>query len=117
MVDLLGEWVEQAACRRSHDPDYWFEYVADSAETVVALNTCHSCPVRRQCLSYAMDNLMELGVWGGTTWRQRIAMARQVASGALPGTREQQYEVLYQALLAQGPPSVVRSGVRRTRNG
>jgi hypothetical protein len=32
---------------------------------------CATCPVRQDCLDYAMDNVEEFGIWGGLTERER----------------------------------------------
>jgi WhiB family redox-sensing transcriptional regulator len=42
-----------------------------------AIRVCERCPVRQQCLEYAVDNDMDLGVWGGLTERQRRSYVRR----------------------------------------
>jgi WhiB family redox-sensing transcriptional regulator len=45
------------------DPDLWFaEHPADLER---AKNLCGGCPIRRQCLSAALDRAEPWGVWGG----------------------------------------------------
>jgi WhiB family redox-sensing transcriptional regulator len=38
---------------------------------------CMGCPVRTECLSDALDNRVEFGVWGGMTERERRALLRR----------------------------------------
>lgn len=37
---------------------------------------CKACPVRTECLSHALDQRIEFGVWGGMTERERRALLR-----------------------------------------
>ena len=74
-----------AACR-NYETDLWFT----EAGVFAALGVCGGCPVRRQCLDYALAANEPAGVWGGMTEegrrnerrrRQRIARKdRAVAS-------------------------------------
>lgn len=43
---------------------------------------CAGCPVINQCLTYALDNREEDGVWGGTTPKQRRNLLRRQARQA-----------------------------------
>jgi WhiB family redox-sensing transcriptional regulator len=36
---------------------------------------CAGCPVRERCLDYAIEHV-EIGVWGGTSERERRGMRR-----------------------------------------
>jgi len=38
---------------------------------------CSGCPVRLECLSEALDNRIEWGIWGGMTERERRLLLRQ----------------------------------------
>lgn len=67
------EWTTRAACRDT-DPDELF--VQGAAQNRVK-NTCLGCPVRMECLSDALDNKTEFGVWGGMTERERRALLRR----------------------------------------
>lgn len=40
-----------------------------------AVAVCRACPVREVCLEYALEH-GELGVWGGTTERERREQRR-----------------------------------------
>ena len=45
-----------------------------SQAELAAIAVCRTCPVREECLDYALEH-HELGVWGGTTERERAARA------------------------------------------
>ena len=66
-------WVAASACRNA-DPDELF--VTGAAQNR-AKAVCSGCPVRTECLSDALDNRVEFGVWGGMTERERRALLRR----------------------------------------
>jgi WhiB family redox-sensing transcriptional regulator len=35
---------------------------------------CNACSVRQECLEYAIKEDIRVGIYGGTTWRQRKMM-------------------------------------------
>lgn len=63
----LGDWVKRAACSIDRG-DLWFPIGTASTE---ALATCASCPVRVECLTYALEHPDIFGIWGGTTRLER----------------------------------------------
>lgn len=69
-MDLLldQDWRSQAVCAQT-DPDLWFS--PGAVEHKEAKRICRGCPVRGQCLSYAMEAPVDHGVWGGMTERER----------------------------------------------
>lgn len=74
--DPHPEWRAEANCA-GVDPNLFFPGPGESAHH--AQRVCAACPVRGPCLIYALDNGMYLGVWGGTTGRQRRMMKRGAA--------------------------------------
>ena len=56
----------------------------EDAETALATDTrnrlakkmCNDCPIRRECLSYAIANNIEYGIWGQTTPKERVRIRR-----------------------------------------
>ena len=62
------------------DPEMYFPEKGGSGATQyefkVAKKICNDCPYRAACLSWAIEN-NELGVWGGTTERERRVLRRQ----------------------------------------
>ncbi|TMK81786.1 MAG: WhiB family transcriptional regulator, partial [Actinobacteria bacterium] len=49
-------------------------------EEAEALSICATCPVRAQCLDYAIRNRETYGIWGGTTPDQRRRIRREHAA-------------------------------------
>jgi WhiB family redox-sensing transcriptional regulator len=56
------------------DPDLWFPEKGGS--TAQAKRLCRSCPVRSECLEFALDNDERFGIWGGLSERERRRLAR-----------------------------------------
>ena len=67
------DWTTSAACRAS-DPDALF---VQGAAQNRAKTICLACPVRTECVADALDNRIEVGVWGGMTERERRALLRR----------------------------------------
>lgn len=66
-----SEWRQRAACRDT-EPEIFFSETEPGA--VRARTICSACPVRPQCLAFALA-ADAWGVWAGTTRDQRTAMA------------------------------------------
>ena len=69
-------WRERAACRRPGvDPDAFYPDKGGSTRTAKAIcnggRDRHACPVKAQCLDYALDNDERFGIWGGLSERER----------------------------------------------
>ncbi|MFE2850211.1 WhiB family transcriptional regulator [Streptomyces lavendulae] len=67
----------------------------ESTQQIRAKRVCTGCPVRTECLTEALDNRIEFGIWGGMTERERRALLRRrpdVTSWrkALEGARDDQ---------------------------
>ena len=74
----LAEWWNYAACMDHPQADDWFAEGARGAEEASrAISLCNRCPVRTDCLAYAMGHPEVEGIWGGLTRPQR----RQLAAG------------------------------------
>jgi WhiB family transcriptional regulator, redox-sensing transcriptional regulator len=73
-----ADWRDDAACRHA-DPDLFFPVgLAGPALEQVdeAKRICRACPVRNQCLEWALDLDAVSGIWGGSTEDERLAMRR-----------------------------------------
>lgn len=66
-------WRESAACQ-SAEPDLFFPlspHGQPTAETERAKAVCARCPVRRECLQFALATRQAYGVWGGMSEQER----------------------------------------------
>ena len=67
----VSEWTLQAKCREMADALF-----PEGKDQKRARSVCLGCPVRSECLSEALDNRIEWGVWGGMTERERRHLLR-----------------------------------------
>lgn len=72
----MPDWYEAASCA-SVRSDYWFP--DKGGTTHAAKKICADCPVRTQCLEWALDNVELWGVWGGATRLERRKLRKDVA--------------------------------------
>lgn len=82
--DVTSEWWERAACR-DEDPELFFPVSAigpGARQVEEAKAVCARCPVASQCLSFAMDNGLNYGIFGGLTGDERQELARNSRRGA-----------------------------------
>ncbi len=64
------EWHKRAVCRGAGTALFFLEHGDPSAPRARAL--CASCPVREECLEFALtDPAGRCGIWGGTTEKDR----------------------------------------------
>jgi WhiB family redox-sensing transcriptional regulator len=77
-IALFGDddedWRDRAVCAQV-DPDLWFPEKGGS--TREAKQLCLSCPVRAQCLDFAMAHEERFGIWGGRSERERRRMEKE----------------------------------------
>jgi WhiB family redox-sensing transcriptional regulator len=72
-------WREDAACR-GLETDVFFPATDEEAEEAKAV--CAVCPVREECLEYALATRQEDGVWGGLTETERRRLRRRLREQA-----------------------------------
>jgi len=85
-------WQEHAAChgqadvmfqeRYTHDRDEGKRHCRNGCAMCAALALCGRCPVRRDCLNFALTmeggtTVVRDGVWGGVTPNRRQAIYRR----------------------------------------
>lgn len=74
------EWMTGGLCAQT-DPEAFFP--DDGVTAGPAKRVCMACPVRTECLAYALAEGLHHGVWGGLSPKERRAVAaRTTAVGA-----------------------------------
>ena len=84
--DTARVWTAQALCVGA-DPEAFFP--PGDAPAAEARDICAACPVRGQCLAYAITADERFGIWGGLDPRQRRTVRRRLerrGSSPLPGS-------------------------------
>jgi WhiB family transcriptional regulator, redox-sensing transcriptional regulator len=72
-----GEWAATAACLHAADLNLWFPDPDDDVALAAAVAVCEECPVRTDCLDYAVRWRIDHGVWGGHTEDERRGIRRR----------------------------------------
>jgi WhiB family transcriptional regulator, redox-sensing transcriptional regulator len=77
LAELYGRpaWHSAAACR-GRPPELWFGGRGE-VDYRPARAICARCPVRGPCLEWALTENETIGLWAGTTPRQRRRLRRE----------------------------------------
>jgi WhiB family redox-sensing transcriptional regulator len=71
MDPLVPEWMLAGLCRQV-DPDLFYpEDVTGALRCSTAQRICAGCPVKGECLDYALSHDERYGVWGGMSANAR----------------------------------------------
>ena len=72
--------MDEAACATT-DPELWFPELDSLWRVAHAKKICEKCPVKKECLDYALVNKFKDGIWGGLspTERHRLMMKRKAS--------------------------------------
>jgi WhiB family redox-sensing transcriptional regulator len=71
--DAEHVWMLSGLCR-DRDPSFFFP--SDGVGVEHARRVCAECPVKVECLEYALEYRIEHGVWGGASERERRRILR-----------------------------------------
>jgi WhiB family redox-sensing transcriptional regulator len=87
-MEITREYLALAKAIREHgeppcattDPEMYFppKGLQASIEIRMAKTLCEGCPVKAECLTYALTAGEIYGIWGGTTANERSRMKRKV---------------------------------------
>jgi WhiB family redox-sensing transcriptional regulator len=80
-ITILWRWEEHAACKkavaaRKAEQSWWFPESGADDQTAAAKAICETCPVKEQCLKWALKH-SEKGIWGGLGEKQRQKIRRR----------------------------------------
>ncbi|MYR75116.1 Transcription factor WhiB [Streptomyces sp. OspMP-M45] len=68
-----SDWRSRSACAEV-DPELFFPTSSEAEKATQAKEVCGWCPVRQQCLDWALKTGQDTGVWGGLDERERRAI-------------------------------------------
>lgn len=86
------DWRHRSACR-DYDRSLFFPVTDDDDETEeeppladpTVKVICDACPVRTECLKYALENHIEYGIFGGLTGYERSLIGKKRSRKRCPG--------------------------------
>ena len=81
-----SSWVERALCAKT-DPSIFLGDAEGSHK--LAISICNRCPVKTDCLDFALKNGENKGIWGGTTPEERRELAIKMSVGLVPSLEVQ----------------------------
>lgn len=77
MVEVgIPTWTIAASCTQVPG-DMWFPENGVDQSVSEVKGMCWECPVRPQCLEYALANGEQFGIWGGLTVKERRELRRR----------------------------------------
>lgn len=76
----IGPWAQKGKCRGA-TPGRFFPGSLAEAQTVID-SFCKVCPVRKDCLEYALRRHETDGVWGGVYFANKKRRARAAAAAS-----------------------------------
>lgn len=71
------EWMLVAKCRGAAPGEF---FPSDGSGVERAMRVCQGCPVRDDCLEFALEHRIEHGVWGGASERERRRILKRRAA-------------------------------------
>lgn len=65
------DWHEDAECAKLENRDVIDNFFANKpSQQQKALKICEMCPVRKECLQWALDTKQVWGIWGGLNYKK-----------------------------------------------
>jgi len=110
------DWRTLAVCANISG-DIFFPDIDES--TKLAIEICESCPVKKHCLTHALEQNENLGIWGGKTEEERETMRRKITRETYrrPGLRKEIIElVVERKILANEKKTSAQLPRRSTKN-
>lgn len=88
---MTTRFPEGGNCYRTEDPAFFPNTEKPEHPAVQAVKTfyCQGCPVRTECLQWALDTQSDWGIFGGTTGEERNSMRKPKRRNFAPtGTKK-----------------------------
>lgn len=79
--DAREPWYEEAACA-SYPAEVFFPPDDGPLAANAAKAICEACPVREECLAFALETAQAEGVWGGADAGERRRLRRRLRDRA-----------------------------------
>jgi WhiB family redox-sensing transcriptional regulator len=84
-VPAMTTWEHRAACRAAPDPGFYPPLGHETPERRRAREAqakliCATCPVRAECLAYALRVHEHVGIWGGLSENERYRFTARTSS-------------------------------------
>lgn len=76
LAAIEPDWHADALCKESFPGATWFPERGDDTRAAVAI--CNRCLVRAECLAVAVADRDLVGIWGGTSKRERDRLRREL---------------------------------------
>lgn len=73
--EFASGWRDKAACRGKGSEMFHQEIAGGNAFYLEARALCFNCPVQQECFDFAVRHSIQHGLWGGFTYRERLAAA------------------------------------------
>jgi len=73
-IEEESQWMLRARCRGASPTEF---FPPDGLGVEAAQSICIDCPVKVECLEFALLNRIEHGVWGGASERERRRILRR----------------------------------------
>jgi WhiB family transcriptional regulator, redox-sensing transcriptional regulator len=92
LIDADMSWQDKANCRGVDTNLFYLEQgfsKENERKLDIILPLCNSCSVKGKCLSFAVTNQIEHGVWGGLTPKERKYGRRTRVQSRVPGKSNQ----------------------------
>lgn len=100
-VGLNTEWVKEGTClQERHPTELFFPPKGNVPHIVRAKAICNRCPVKAECLEWALAVPERIGIWGGTTEYERRKLRG-------PGTRRRRCKTCQQIFMLPTNTTVV----------
>lgn len=79
LIDTERDWMDDAYCRINKIPmdDFFPARGTPQSAKEIKEGVCGQCSVSEECLNYALNNYISIGIFGGKSGRERRVLQRE----------------------------------------